>query len=169
MPWWLASVDEQKAYERERIEEARRDKALDTRPPLVVDQAVLPEHVGVEVAVVDVSKYKYNRIKVRGPDGVARYSAGNQDAVAKALTGMNKQQLFDVSLANGLKLDTHFKLRNDGHFRMIVGQALRNIIIKGGKIDVNGVEITNLGQAVEWPAGYAQEEKGTTQKPVRQK
>lgn len=168
MPWRLATVEEQKAYERERIEEAKRAKSLDTQVRLVVDQAVLPEPAGVEVAkVVDTTKYKYNRIKVRGPDGVARYTAGNHDAIAKSLTGMSKQKLFEVAQANGLALDNHFKLRNSGHFRMIVGQALRGIVLRGNKAVIDGVEISALDQPVEWPKGYAQEDKGTHQNPIR--
>lgn len=117
--------------------------------------------------VVDTTKYKYDRIKVRGPDGKARYTAGNKDAVAKSLLGMPKQELFDTATANGLKLDDHFRLRNDGHFRMIVGQALRSVIIKGGEVVIRKVQIKSLDQQVEWPKGYAEEEKGTTQKPIR--
>lgn len=117
--------------------------------------------------VVDTKKYKYDRIKVRGPDGVARYTAGNKDAVAKCLIGMSKEDLLQVAKGNGLKMAEHYKARNSGHFRMIVGQALRSIVQKGGKVQINGVEIESLAQKVEWPKGFAEEEKGTHEKPVR--
>lgn len=170
MPWRLMTQEEQKAHERERIEEAKAHvKPLDTQFQPVLDRVVSPESDGVEMAgqVVDTTKYKYDRIKVRGPDGVARYSAGNKDAVAKSLMGASKDDLLKVATANRLAMEDHFKSRNSGHFRMIVGQALRNIIIKGGKIVIGGVWIKSLDQAVNYPKGYAEEAKGTTANPIR--
>ncbi len=166
----LLSIDEQRALERSRIEEVKnRAKSLDTQVSPVIDQAISPEASEVDVVgqVVDVTKYKYDRIKVRGPDGKARYTAGNKDAVAKSMLGMTKQEVYDAGSGNGLTLDNHFKLRNDGHFRMIVGQALRSIVIKGGTVTLRGVVIKALDQSVPWPKGYAEEKKGTTQKPIR--
>lgn len=144
-------------------------RPLDTQVSPVVDQPVSPFDTGDDVAgqVVDTTKYKYDRIKVRGPDGVARYSAGNKDAVAKSLMGMTKEQLLKVAQSNGLNLAAHFDSRNNGHFRMIVGQSLRSVVIKGGTITIHGVKIAALDQPVEWPEGYSQEKKGTTQKPIR--
>lgn len=170
MPWRLMTVEEQRAHERERIEEHKNSvKALDAQSTPVVDRAISPFESGVDVAgqVLDTKKYKYERAKVRGPDGKARYTAGNKDAVAKSLLGMSKQDLLDVAKANGLKMEGHYESRNSGHFRMIVGQALRSILIKGGKIVIRGVEIAALDQKVAWPEGYAEEKKGTSAHPIR--
>lgn len=166
----LLSIDEQRALERQRIEEVKsRAKPLDTQVSPVVDRVTSPEPVETDMVgqVVDVTKYKYDRVKVRGPDGKARYTAGNKDAVAKSLLGMTKKEVFDEATANGLKMAEHFKLRNDGHFRMIVGQALRSVVIKGGVITLRGVEIKTLDQEIPWPKGYTEEDKGTTAKPIR--
>lgn len=168
----LLSIEEQKAYERQRIEEAKGSvKSLDTHSPPMVDRVCAPQDLAGDLVagsdIVDTTKYKYDRIKVRGPDGVARYTAGNRDAIAKSMLGMTKKQVFDVSKENNLKMDVHFKSRNDGHFRMIVGQALRSIIAKGNTITIDGVEIKSLDQKVEWPKGYVQEDKGTSTEPVR--
>lgn len=119
--------------------------------------------------VVDVEKYKYDRIKVRGPDGVARYTAGNKDAIAKAMFGMTKEQIRTVATENNLDLAVHFEKRNMGHLRMIVGQALRNIIAKKGTVLIDGHKITKLNQKASWPKGYVEEPKGTTQHPIRKK
>lgn len=171
----LMSVEEQKEFERQRIEEARRllankrGETLDTQSTPAVLLAPPPDLVGAPVAgqVVDVSKYKYDRVKVRGPDGVARYSAGNKDAIAKSLMGFSKKELLVVAEANGLDLSKHFKQRNSGHFRMIVGQALRSIIKKKGTVWVRYAEINSLSQKVGWPEGYSEEPKGTTLHPIR--
>lgn len=117
--------------------------------------------------VVDTTKYKYDRVKVRGPDGVARYTAGTKDAIAKSLFGISKKNLLEIAKSNGLKLDAHYKARNDGHFRMIVGQALRSVIHKGGKVTIGDVVIVQLDQKVSWPKGFAEEKKGTHDKPIR--
>ena len=119
--------------------------------------------------VVDVEKYKYDRIKVRGPDGVARYTAGNKDAIAKAMFGMTKDQIRAVATENKLDLAVHFEKRNMGHLRMIVGQALRSIIAKKGTVLVNGHAITKLAQKATWPEGFKEEPKGTTKNPIRKK
>ena len=118
--------------------------------------------------VVDTEKYKYNRIKVRGPDGKAHYTASNKDAIAKLLFGMNKQQLAGVAKENSLDMKSHYDLRNVGHYRMILGQALRNLILnKKQELLIGGVTVADLDQKVKWPEGYTEEPKGTHDQPIR--
>lgn len=116
--------------------------------------------------VVDTTKYKYYRVKVRGPDGKARYTAGSKDSIAKSLFGFSREELLKVAEANDLDLTAHAS-KNVGHFRMILGQTLRNIITKGRKVKINGATIGSLKQSVSWPKGYTEEDKGTHDAPVR--
>lgn len=119
--------------------------------------------------VVDTAKYKYPRIKVRGPDGKARYTASNCDAIAKSLFGMDRAALEEVANSNHQeRLVPQFAVRNLGHARMILGQALRHAIAAGDKsIRIRGINVLALDQEVPWPKGYFEELKGTHQHPVR--
>lgn len=170
MPWRLASVEEQKAYERERIEEAKRKIPLDRAVEPIIDLSNSSKQYGADMAgqVLDTTKYKYDRIKIRCPDGKARYSASSADAIAKSMFGMTKDDMMKVAIDHQLGgMLKHFDTRNLGHLRMILGQALRSQITKGTPVTIRGVTITKLDQKVNWPEGYTQEDKGTIQKPVR--
>ena len=91
-----------------------------------------------------------------------------KDAIAKLLFGMNKQQLAGVAKENSLDMKSHYDLRNVGHYRMILGQALRNLILnKKQEILIGGVTVADLDQKVKWPEGYIEEPKGTHDQPIR--
>lgn len=109
--------------------------------------------------MIDTKRYAYPRVKIRGKDGKARYSAGNQDAVARAMLGMDKAALVATMKANKLedKCAKHSKGKNSGHFRMILGQALRGKVNRDEAVKVRGITITKLSQKVALPAGFTQE------------
>lgn len=101
-------------------------------------------------SMIDRNKYGYARTKFIGPDGKARYSAGNGDAVAKALLGVTGAKFDKVVRDAGLKdLAAKHSDKNPGQFRMVIGNALRAIIRKGGSVVIGDNTITSLGQAIK--------------------
>lgn len=110
--------------------------------------------------ILDTEKYKYKRIRVRDKNtGKVRYSANNGDAVARAMFGMDKGQMVRVMNENGLtgRLG-HHSAKNAGHFRMVLGQALRSIIARGEQIHIAGRRIAALSQQVPLPQGFQEEQ-----------
>jgi hypothetical protein len=113
--------------------------------------------------IIDVEHYNYKRIKFRkGKDGKAQYSAGNQDAVAISMLGAEKADLIKIMNDNklGEELGKHSRGKNVGHFRMILGQALRGKVNREEPVKINGNTITKLTQKVEPP-------KGVTIEPIK--
>ncbi len=108
--------------------------------------------------VLDTPRYKYKRIRVRGKDGVVRYSANNGDPVARLMLGAGKDELVKTMAENGLteRLGPH-STKNAGHFRMVLGQALRMLVKKKLPITIGGVEVRSLTQKVPLPHGYKEE------------
>lgn len=108
--------------------------------------------------VIDTKKFQYLRIKIRNYEGKVFYSANNKDAVSKLLFGMKKDAMIGVMHANGLdeRISKH-ATKNLGHFRMILGQSLRHLVLKGTAIHVGGVLVTSLDQKVPWPEGFREE------------
>lgn len=101
-------------------------------------------------SMIDRNKYGYERTKFVGADGKARYSAGNGDAVAQALLGVTGTKFDKVVRDAGLKdLAAKHAGKNPGQFRMIIGNALRAIVRKGGTVVIGDNTITSLGQAVK--------------------
>lgn len=108
--------------------------------------------------ILDTQRYKYKRIRVRGPDGKVLYSANNGDPVARLMLGAGKDELVKVMAENGLtgRLGQH-SAKNAGHFRMVLGQALRVLLKRSIPIMINGVEVKSLTQRVPLPKGYKEE------------
>lgn len=108
--------------------------------------------------VIDTKKFQYLRIKIRNYEGKVFYSANNKDAVSRLLFGMTKEAMLEVMHTNGLdaRLAKH-KTKNLGHFRMILGQSLRHLVLKGMAIRVGGIMVTSLDQKVPWPEGFREE------------
>lgn len=105
--------------------------------------------------VINTDKHRYKRLRVRGPDGVVRYSATANDAVSRALWAMTKEQMVLVVDDNDLGERFHVHSRkNTGHFKMILGGALRERVRKGQTIIIGPHTINSLGQDVPLPAGY---------------
>jgi len=102
-------------------------------------------------------KYKYERIKLRDPEGKVHYSANSADAVARALLGMTQDQLIKVLQTNALDHVIPHKAKNAGQFRMIVGGALRARIAKGEHVRIGPYTVSDLKQDVPWPEGWRQE------------
>lgn len=107
--------------------------------------------------MIDFGKYSYPRIKLKSPTGKVVYSATSSDAISRAMLGMTHSDLLVVSEDNNLKdrLDVHYD-KNTGHLRMIVGQALRSLIHKGGEVTIRDVKIRDLKQDVPWPGGFVE-------------
>lgn len=108
------------------------------------------------MGVVDNKKYKYERIKLRGPNNEVAYSASSADAVARALFRLSKEDLVKVLQANGMDhVVHHADTMNPGHFQMVVGQSLRAILNKGSPVVIGPHTVSSLDQAdVPWPAGW---------------
>lgn len=104
-------------------------------------------------SVVNTSDYKYDRISVRGIDGKVRHSAGNGDAVAKAMLLLytTKKTLEGVIRDNGLKMKADEFGGNAGTFRMSVGVALRGLVRNGTPVTIGDVVVKSLRQAVALP------------------
>lgn len=109
--------------------------------------------------VLNTGKYKYPRMKVRdAKTGLVRYSANNGDAVTRGLLGMTKDELVKVMCDNGLEERLgHHMHKNAGHFRMVIGQALRSIVVKGGRVGVRGISIASLDQKIALKSGLTEE------------
>lgn len=106
--------------------------------------------------VIDTKRYRYERIRLRGPDGSTHYSASKIDAVSKSLVGMGTGDLIKVLQQNGLDhVAVHSKTKNAGHFRMIVSQALRAMLDKGSPVQIGTRLIRSRGEAVDWPEGWS--------------
>lgn len=107
---------------------------------------------------VVADKYKYTRVKLRGPDGKAKYSAMSADAIARSMWGLDNKAVIKILQDNALDhVVKHAETKSTGHFRMIAGQALRAVINKGAGVMVNGLLIKSTGQDVPWPEGWTQE------------
>jgi len=109
--------------------------------------------------ILDTEKYKYDRMKVRDKSGKVRYSANNGDSIARAMVGMVKEDLIVVMKKNGLeeKLSKHTRGKSPGHFRMILGQALRGMVGRGEQVVIRGQQINTLKQRVSLPSGLSEE------------
>lgn len=107
--------------------------------------------------MIDFGKYSYPRIKLKSPTGKVVYSATSSDAISRAMLGMTHPDLLLVVKNNELegRLEKHFG-KNTGHLRMIVGQALRSLIHKGGKVSIRGVTIRDLKQDIPWPEDFVE-------------
>lgn len=105
--------------------------------------------------MIDRSKYDYAPTTFKDPKtGKTRRSLGNGDAVARAMLGLDKDDLLKVVRANGLaeKLAGKADAVNPGQFRMMVGNALRGLVRKlkdGESIKIGKHEITSLDQTIE--------------------
>lgn len=107
--------------------------------------------------VID-TKYKYDRIKLRDPQGKAHYSANRADAISRAIFNLTNEQVIKILQDNALDhVVHHAKTKKVGHFRMIAGQALRSVINKGASVRVGETLIESLDQHVPWPEGWTQE------------
>lgn len=118
--------------------------------------------------ILNTQRYKYKRIRVRGPDGKVLYSANNGDPIARLMLGAGKDELVKIMEENGLtaRLGIH-STKNAGHFRMVLGQALRVLISRKVPVRINNIEVKSLTQRVPLPKGYKEEKiKPRTVKPA---
>lgn len=113
--------------------------------------------------MMDRDKYKYERTRILDPDtGKARWTSGNADAVALALTTVKKGDLPEVVAANGLgeKLDKHWgkdSTVNDGQRRMLLGNSLRAMVTAGKHVVIGDITVKKLDQKVVLPKAPAPE------------
>lgn len=95
--------------------------------------------------VVKRDKYSYKTSDVKTASG-KRKSIDNDDALSKAMRGMDRKAIGKVLSMNGLgdRVEKHVHL-NDGMFRMVSGQALRAMIKRGEPVKIdNKTTITKL-------------------------
>lgn len=95
--------------------------------------------------------YDYGTVKIRNKDGSLRTSRGSGDAVAKAMliavaAGMMAKQ---IATANDVKMVQGD--RNEGLFRMAVGNSLRAKVRAGEKVKIGSITVTKLSQKVDMP------------------
>lgn len=107
-------------------------------------------------AMIDRGRYDYERVKFRDPStGKIRHSAGNGDAVARAMLGLNVGQVVHTAMTAGLDelVSKHSDKRtsNPGQFRMIVGNALRALVRKGTSVQIGDHLVKKLDQKVALP------------------
>ena len=103
-----------------------------------------------KATVIDVSDRDYKVTRIRGKDGRIRHSRSNGDAVAMAMLGMSHEALGKVMKANGLdRLKPYLDSKNPGHFRMILGQALRGMVRRDEEVIIGRNSITKLTQKVD--------------------
>lgn len=109
--------------------------------------------------IIDTSKYNYDKTKYRDGEGKAKFSKSNGDALAKALTGADRDALKQVASDNGLadRFKELAKHDNLGQFRMSLGNSLRAMIRKGVGVKVRGQKITDLKQDVTIARGITVE------------
>lgn len=96
-----------------------------------------------------IDKDNYVKHRVRDANGRLRYSLHRDDAISRALFGMQIDELYDVAKANDLltKYPKDYG-KNFGHYRMMLGTTLRNIVKKGGSVKIGKHRITSLDQHI---------------------
>lgn len=114
-------------------------------------------------SVVDTERYGYDRIAYTDPKtGKTRHSAGNGDAVARAMLGLNSDDLMRIVKKAGLgdKYDGKAgKAGNPGLFRMSLGHSLRALIKAGTPVQIGEHLIKKLDQKVVVSLGPATKQK----------
>jgi hypothetical protein len=103
-------------------------------------------------ATIPAGDYDYKTLKVRDEKtGKVRHSTGTGDAIAKAML------LFVAAGGTAAKAakDNDLKMkadgRNEGLFRMAVGNALRGLVRNGTPVKIGKITIKTLSQAVALP------------------
>lgn len=71
-----------------------------------------------------------------------RKAKDNGDAVAEAMRGLGRAEVAQLLTDNDVDMSKH-KDKNDGHFRMIGGNALRGLYRRSGRIKVKGRWVNN--------------------------
>lgn len=105
-------------------------------------------------SVVDLGKYNYKRVSIRGTDGKVRHSAINGDAVAKAMLLAVSQGVGIGEIIKANDLSSKFTIKsavNPGLLRMSVGGSLRALVKAGTPVKIGRVKVESLRQAVELP------------------
>lgn len=119
-------------------------------------------------SVVNTKKYEYDAIKTRDPvTGRVKHSAGNGDAVHKALIGLDYDAMIKVMNANKLdeKLGKLAKnATNNGLFRMSLGHGLRAIVRNGGTAKIGKHAVSKLTQKIDVPKVEAAPKKAKAKK-----
>lgn len=111
--------------------------------------------------VINRDKYAYERIKTVDRDGKVRHSAGNGDAVARALLSVDYDGLIETMKKNDLwdRLGKHVGSVNNGQLRMFVGNSLRALVRKGTAVVIGEHTVRKLDQRVALPEAPKPEKK----------
>ena len=99
---------------------------------------------------IDTSSYKYSKLRIRDRNGDIQYSAGNGDAIAKAMLIFTAAggKVKDVAKANELSVKNG---GNHGIYRMAVGVALRGKVRNGESVRIGAITVSRLSQHVKLP------------------
>lgn len=89
------------------------------------------------------SKYNYERTKFVDADGNTRHSAGNLDAVARAMLLITPEQLVELAEANEIDLS---KYKNPGLAKMALANRLRGLVRKDTAVKIGDVLVKKLDQ-----------------------
>lgn len=102
---------------------------------------------------------RYTRVKIRDPQGKVHYSYNNKDPVSKQMFGMNRAEMIELGKINRVseRMEEDHGTKNDGHYRMILGQVLRMRILRNYPVRIGDVVITSMEQQVPWRTGYSEE------------
>jgi hypothetical protein len=94
---------------------------------------------GESKSVIDRLKYQYEQSDVKTASG-KRKTVDNGDDVAQVLRGKTAEEALTIAELNGATRDQigNWKTKNPGMVRMNVGNFLRGVARKGGKIKVSG-------------------------------
>lgn len=92
-------------------------------------------------SVIDRSAHDYKTNVVETKDGTKKRAVDTGDNLAKAMRPLDIEQVKQVAKKNGLTLKDY---PNPGMLRMNVGNMLRGLIRKGGKVDVLGKTVASL-------------------------
>lgn len=92
---------------------------------------------------------RYQRDRVLTAEGKVRHSATNGDAVAKAMFGMDRAQMEQCVVDNGLteRMKKHDGTPN-GRYRMNLGNILRGLVRTGKSPVIGKHTVTSLDQAI---------------------
>lgn len=107
------------------------------------------------MSIIDREKYNYDRVKVQDKEGKTRYSYSKGDAVARAMLGMDHEDLVKIVKGNKVldeRIGRHAdKPANSGQFRMMVGNSIRALVKRGTPVKVGKHTISDLNQDVPIP------------------
>lgn len=88
-------------------------------------------------------KYNYQRTRFLDAEGNIRHSAGNGDAVARAMLRLSPDQIADIAEAHDVDMS---KYKNPGLAKMALSSRLRALVRKDTQVQIGDCLIKKLDQ-----------------------